>query len=269
MTKYTPPIRRKDTTRGHHYLDAEGRRVPGVTGILSDGLPKPALITWAANSTAEFAIDQWERLSSLTPSVRLKELQGARWAVKDAAANKGTAVHALAEKLVAGEEVDVPDELVGHAESYARWLDEFQVEPVRVEFSVVSYRWGYAGTGDLIADVTHLGVKRRLLIDLKTNRSGIFGETGLQLAAYRWADVLVTGDTEEPMPQVEGCAAVHIRADGCDLVPVIADEAQHKQFLYVQRVAEAGKQLSDLVGAPVRPTAHASPYRLIRSDPTE
>ena len=266
MTTYTPPIRRKDTARGHHYLDAEGRRVPGVTGILGDGLPKPALITWSANSTAEYAIDNWDKLGSLSSSARLKELQGARWAVKDAAANKGTAVHALAEKLVAGEEVDVPDELVGYAESYARFLDDFHVEPVHVEFSVVSYRWGYSGTADLIANVLHLGQKRKLLIDLKTNRSGIFGETGLQLAAYRYADVLVTGDEEEPMPEVDGCAAVHIRPDGCDLVPVIAEEPQHKQFLYTAKVAEASKQLSDLVGAPVRPPNQSHPYRLVRQE---
>jgi hypothetical protein len=266
MTKYTPPIRRKDTARGHHYLDAEDRRVPGVTTILGDGIPKPALITWAANSTAEYAIDNWDKLSSLSSSARLKELQGARWSVKDAAANRGTAVHELGERLVAGEEVDVPDELVGHAEAYARFLDDYSVEPLHTEFSVVSYRWGYAGTGDLIANLHYLGAKHRLLIDLKTNRSGIFGETALQAAAYRYADVLINGDTEEPMPEVDGCAAVHIRADGCDLIPIIAEEMQHKQFLYIQRVAQAAKELSDLIGAPVKPPNQSSPYRLIRSE---
>lgn len=267
MTKFTPPIRRKDTARGHKYEDAEGRRVPGVTSILSDGLPKPALITWAANATAEYAVDNWDQLSDKSPSVRLKELQNSRYAVKDAAANKGTAVHALAEKLVAGEEVEVPDELVGHAESYARFLDEFQVEPMHVEFSVASYRWGYAGTGDLIAHVTHLGVRRLLLMDVKTNRSGIFGETAMQLAGYRYADVLMAGDAEEqPMPEVEGCAGIHVRADGYDLIPIIAEDMQHKQFLYAMKVSEAVKQFQELVGAPVQPSNAFSPYRLVRSE---
>ena len=266
MTKFTPPIRRKDTARGHKYEDAEARRVPGVTSILSDGLPKPALITWAANATAEYAVDNWLELSGKSTSARLKELQGARYAVKDAAANKGTAVHALAEKLVAGEEVEVPDELVGHAESYARFLDDFRVEPVHVEFSVASYRWGYAGTGDLIAYVTYMGVRRLLLMDVKTNRSGIFGEVGLQLAAYRYADVLINGDEEQPMPEVEGCAGIHVRGDGYDLIPIIAEEAQHKQFLYVQRVAQAVGESRDLVGPPVSPPQTVSPYRLTRTE---
>jgi hypothetical protein len=266
MSKYTPPVRRKDTAKGHKYEDAEGRRVPGVTSILSDGLPKPALITWSANATAEYAVDKWDSLANLSPSARLRELQGARWSVKDTAANKGTAVHALAEKLVAGEEVEVPDELVGHAESYARFLDDFQVEAHHVEFSVVSYRWGYAGTGDLIANVKHVGQTRLLLLDVKTNRSGVFGESALQMAAYRYADTLLNGDGEEPMPPVDGCAAVHVRADDYDLIPVIADEQQHKAFLYVMKVAEAQRELGDLVGPPVKRPASVNPYRLTRSE---
>lgn len=76
------------------------------------------------------------------PAARLKTLQGARYAEKDAAANRGTQVHALAEELVAGKAVQAPDEIAGHVEAYARFLDEFQVAPVDVEFSVASYRHG-------------------------------------------------------------------------------------------------------------------------------
>jgi hypothetical protein len=61
---------------------------------------------------------------------------------------------------------------------------------VHVEFSVASYRYGYAGTGDLIAWLTVPGasVPSSWLLDVKTNRSGIYGETALQLAAYRYAE---------------------------------------------------------------------------------
>lgn len=268
MTRFTPPIRRKDTAKGHHYVDADGRRVPGVTTIISDGVPKPALINWAANATAEYAVDQWDELSELAPSARLTKLKGARYEVKDAAANKGTLVHGIAEKLVAGEEVAVPDELAGHAESYARFLDEWQVEPLHVEFTVISYRWGYAGTGDLIATLVAPGGERRtLLMDVKTNRSGIYGETALQLAGYRFADVLVDQGTtvEQPMPQVDGCAAIHVRGDGYSLIPVTADEQQHKQLLYAQQVAQFAKDSRDLVGAALTPP-NASTFRLTRSE---
>src|SRR2546426_12762917 len=111
VNAYAPPIRRKNHGKGHSYVDANGAKVPGVTTILGDGVPKPALINWAAKTTAEYAVDHWEDLSALGPSARLKELNGARFADRDAAARRGTEVHGLAERLVAGAEVEVPEPL--------------------------------------------------------------------------------------------------------------------------------------------------------------
>jgi hypothetical protein len=148
VSRFTAPIRRVDTAKGHYYRDAAGARVPGVTTIIGDGVPKPALINWAANATAEYAVDRWDELGALAPAQRLKRLQGARYEAKDRAANRGTEVHKAAEKLLAGQSVQVSGEIAGHVEAYARFLDAFKVEPVHVEFSCVSYRWGYAGTDD-------------------------------------------------------------------------------------------------------------------------
>lgn len=262
----TPPIRRRDTARGHYYEDAAGQRVPGVTTIIGDGVPKPALINWAATATAEYALNNWDRLSDAQPAVRLKELNGARYAEKDAAANRGTEVHRIAERLIKGERVEIPDALAGHAESYVRFLDEFQVEAVHVEFGVASYKHNYAGTGDLICWVTMADGSRRLILaDAKTNRSGIFGETALQLAGYRFADVLITADGEEPMIEVEACAAVHVRADGYSLVPVTAEREQHRAFLYAQQVGAFVANSRDLVGAAIVPPG-TSTYRLTRAE---
>jgi hypothetical protein len=68
------------------------------------------------------------------------------------------------------------------------------------------------------------------------------------------------------MPEVEGCAGIHVRADGYDLLPIIAEEPQHKQFLYIQRTAQAVNESRDLVGNPVSPPQTVSPYRLTRAD---
>ena len=255
-----PPIRRVDTARGHHYVDANNTRVPGVTTILSGGMPKAALINWAGTATAEYAVDHWEDLAQLSPAKRLAKLQKARYEEKDTAAKRGTEVHGLAERLVKGEEIEVPDELAGHVESYVAFLDAFQVEPVHIEFSIASYKHGYAGTGDLIGWFPTLG--RTLLCDIKTNRSGIFGETALQLAAYRNADVLLDEDGEHDMPPVDGCAAIHVRADGADLIPVTAGARQFRQFLYVQQVAEFDRESRDLIGAPVEVPGSARRRRL-------
>ena len=268
MSTLRPPIRRKETARGHHYVDATGARVPGVTTILSDGLPKAALVNWAANATADAAVNRWDELAQMPPAPRLKALQGARNEEKDRAAKRGTEVHGFAEQLVRGEAVQVPEELVGHVEAYARFLDEFRVKPVHIEFSVASHRHGYAGTGDLIAELWIEGRYVLALVDLKTNRSGIFGETALQLAAYRYADVLIPGfgdESEIPMPQVQATYAVHVRGDGADLIPVTAGPEQFRVFLYAQQVAQWTKHDRDLIGAPVRPDSTEAPYRLTRA----
>lgn len=264
MSRYTAPIRRHETAKGHYYKDATGQRVPGVTTIIGDGVPKPALINWAANTTADYAINLWDDLGALKPAARLKRLQGARYEEKDAAARRGTEVHRAAEELLAGKSVKVPEEIAGHVESYARFLDEFQVEPLHVEFSCISYRWGYAGTADLCARLVlpDKGPKT-LLMDLKTTRSGVFGETALQLAAYRFADVWAEDGTEFEPVKVDYCAAIHVRGDGYDLVPVEAGEQEHKDFLYAQRVGQFQARSRDLIGAPIiAPTT--STFRLAR-----
>lgn len=257
MSAFVGPIRRVDTAKSHHYVDANGRRVPGVTTVLGGGLPKPALINWAGNATAEYAVDNWAALSELSPSARLKKLQGARYEDRDAAANRGTEVHALGERLLKGEEVDVPDELAGHVESYVHFLDEYEVQPVLVETTVYSIKHGYAGTLDSVLDFPN-GLKGfsqsspRILADVKTNRSGVFGDVAYQLAPYRYSEfILGDDDSERPMIPVDGCAVIHVRADGFDLVPITAGPAQYRQFLYIAEVHRAAEESRDLVGAPV------------------
>ncbi len=257
---YTPPVRRVNHGRGHSYQDAVGRRVPGVTTIIGEGIPKPALINWSANTTAAYAVDHWDELADMTPSVRLKTLQGARFSDRDTAANRGTRVHALGERLAKGEEVEVPEELAGHVESYVRFLDEWDVWPVLQEFVTVSHRHGYAGTADLIANLRHPhnpGERELWLLDIKTSRSGVFGDVALQLAGYRYADCYVGADgLERPIPAVTRTGVVHVRADGYDLVPVTAGLQQHRALLYAQQVSRFCAGARDLVGEALTPPRH-------------
>lgn len=252
MATFTPPIRRRNYGRNHVYVDKNGVKVPGVTKILGDGVAKPALVGWSANVTADYAVDRWDELSEMKPSERLKLLKKARYEDRDAAARRGTDVHKLAQALADGEEVTVPDELAGHVESYVRFLDDWQIEPVLNEATVVSFRHGWAGTLDLIADIPPLDV--RALIDLKTSRSGIFGETALQLAAYRHADVWIDDDdAERPMVDVDECYALHCRADGYSLLPVQAGTAEYRKFRYAQEMADFAENGKYLIGEELTP----------------
>lgn len=258
MSAIKGPVRRRNHGRGHSYYDAEGRKVPGVTTLTKNGTPNDKLVGWAGNITAGYAVDHWDELAELPPSQRLKRLERARFEDRDAAANRGTAVHRLAERLVKGEQVEVPPELAGHVESYVRFLDEWDVEPIEVEFVVVSYRYGWAGTGDLIASLRHPtdpGARMVWGLDIKTSRSGIFGSVAWQLAGYfLGADVMLREDgSEHPIPAVERIGAIHVRADGYDLFPVEVGPKQLRELRYIAEVAKAVEDEPEYVGEALRP----------------
>lgn len=253
-------IKRVNRGRYHSYVDTDtGLKVPSVTTILDDGLPKKALIGWAANTTADYAVDHWDELGELTPSKRLEKLKRARYEDKDAAAKRGTEVHKLGERLVAGEEVDVPDTLAGHVESYVKFLDDFDVQPVVIEGICVNYTHRYAGTFDLIADFQipkWAGI--RWLLDIKTARSGVWPDNGLQLAAYRHAEWYRTDNEtpEQPMLDVDASWVIHVRADGYSLIPVKTGPAVFRKFLYAQQIWDWSEDLSQtVVGEAVNPPA--------------
>jgi hypothetical protein len=276
MTRYASPVRRVQVGRNHVYKDANGQRVPGVTTILGDGVPKKALINWAGNATADYAINNWDELAEMKPAARLAKLQKARYEERDAAANKGTRVHKLAEQLVAGKTVKVPDDLAGHVESYVQFLNDWEPDPVMVEAVVMSHKHGYAGTLDLAAlfSIDDLmaadGVAEPItgwsrddghafaLVDLKTSRSGIFGETALQLAGYRYADTWLDETTappvEKPMPVFDLVLGLHVRADGYDLRPIEAGTEQLRELLYARQVGIFAEVNSKhYVGEPLTP----------------
>jgi hypothetical protein len=262
-------IKRINHARSHSYVDTDtGQKLPGVTTITGNGVPKPGLINWAATATIDYAIDNWEQLSKKTPSVRAKELSGARNATRDIAANRGTTIHRLAAKLITGAKVAIPDGLDGYVQSYVRFLDDFDVDPILVEQTVVSYGHRYCGTLDLIAYLREPDYPARScwLLDIKTTRSGVFGETALQLAAYRYADVYIDADgTEVDMPEVDRTGAVWVRPDGYDLVPVEAGEPQFRQFLYARQISEFVATNRELIGDPIEPP-RASTFRLVCDD---
>ena len=253
MTGYTAPFTRRNYGRGHGYKDANGRKVPGVTTILSKGLPKPALVNWAARTAAEYAVDNWDMLNDLPVSERLGMIRDAPNSTKNAAALRGTKLHDAAQRLQETGSVDVEPEQLPLVESYLKFCDDWQFKAEFVESAVYNVSHGYAGTLDII------GVLRdgkRWLIDLKTSK-GVYGDMALQLAAYRYSEFLHDDDSEGAsdiaMPQVDAVGIVHVRADGYDLVPLTAGPAEFRSFLYIAQVAATADRLKELVHAPLTP----------------
>jgi len=238
---FQPPIRRVDdvTWKGkptHYYVDANDKKVPGVTTILDKGVPTSwALKQWRGKVIAEYAIDHWDELTQLPVVERLTTLLEVPNQVTDAAKGRGTDVHKLADALVRGLEVIVPPELTGHVDAYVKFLDRYEPEALHVESTIVSYRYGYAGTLDGILRIGG----GDYLCDIKTGRTGIYSETGLQLAGYRFADKLVLADgSEVDMPSVDGCLALHVTDRSCQVYPLKADEWMFERFLRIYRAAQ-------------------------------
>ena len=225
----------KFTPSNHRYM-LDKRPVPSVTTLLGKGLPKDALPRWAAKVAAEYAAEHIDDLVERDYDEIINLVKAAPWAKRDEAAVRGTDVHALAERLVHGEEVEVPPHLVGHVEGLADFLDRFGVEPVLTEKSCANRTYHYAGRFDLVADMR--GV--RWLFDNKTS-TGVYAETALQLAAYRGCEFYVEDDdpdTEYPMPEIERVGVLHITADGTHLVPMAGGQDPWEAWLAVMTVAK-------------------------------
>lgn len=276
-----PPTRIVKKGNGHGYL-LDGAPCPGVTTILDNGIPKPALVGWAAGTVADFVVNRltvarseadpakvrivadelvrdaldWnatrnrpEAVPPGEPLPRLalaKILKDLRYRSLDEASARGTDVHRFADRLISGEEIIVPEHLKGHVLAYVKFLEEWQPQDVLVEFVVVNRRWSYMGKGDLIATFPGVWTSGPWegqpigtgLLDIKTAQSGVFAEVALQLAGYRNGETMLHDDgTEEPMPTVDWCGVIHVRADGYSVVPMDVGEDEFRTFLYAKHLA--------------------------------
>ena len=252
----------KFNDRAHRYW-LDGRPIPGVTTLIGKGLPKPAIPYWAAKMVAEHVASDpaavAEMVDRMGPRAATAALKEVPWQKRDDAAVRGTDVHALAERLVHGEDVDVPAHLTGHVEGYARWLDRFAVEPIVTEVPVANRAAWYAGKPDAI--VRMAGADTVWLLDWKTS-SGVYGETALQTAAYARAEFYVTDspDVEHPMPTIERTGVVHITADGTTLYPLARTPEEIDQaygiFRHVAWVAGKTDWIKTAVGNPIEEPSH-------------
>lgn len=251
-----PRLSRRNHGKGHSYK-LDGVKIPGVTTILN-ALPKQ-LTRWAAEQSANYALDHWDELATLPPSDRHKRIMWAHRETVKAAALRGTKIHALGDKLAHGEPVEVPDEHRAAVEGYARFLDEWQIEAVATECPVGHTRYRYAGTADLVGIVGRIDSSALMFLDLKSGR-GVYDEAALQVAAYRHADLWQPDgpETEAPMPETAEGFVVHIGPDATRLLPVDSDADMFRGFLYVAEVSKLLRRLED--ERPILPALELEDY---------
>lgn len=223
-------------------------KAPSVTSI-TGCLPKPALKFWQGKMVAQCAVDDISMILDLllkgNEGAALDHLKRAPQRSSSVAAQTGTDVHALIETINKGTDPGAIHPLLApFIGTYRQFLDDFQPEVLEAEATVWASDDRYAGTLDAILRIDDEVV----LVDVKTGASGIWPDACLQAVAYARADVILTPDgTERPLPPIEGAAALHIRPEKYELIPLRIDDDVYEVFESLLTVANWERELSKTV----------------------
>ena len=77
----------------NHRYRLDGKAVRGVTGLISAGTPKDALIPWAAEQAGLWALNNLDQLPAIPYDSALRSMKWAHREVRDAAAIKLSLIH--------------------------------------------------------------------------------------------------------------------------------------------------------------------------------
>jgi uncharacterized protein (DUF1501 family) len=232
------------TEQGHAYT-LDGRKVPSVTTVVRNCMDKPALPYAASREAARWAWINRDAGQTLGESVWVKAATEAYREKWNRSRDDGSMLHKLAEPMVRGEPMPllvndepVPDHIRDMAGQLARFMDTWQVEPLSVEGGCFNDQHRYAGRWDLVA---RLAGEFVAVLDYKTTASGVYKETALQLAAYRYSTHYVGDDgTDRPTSELDIArgGVVWIRPDKWELRPVQCDRHMFDYFVHGLAVSE-------------------------------
>lgn len=239
----TSPI----TRSANHLYTYEGKTYPGVTGILGVLDKSAALMSWAANQTAEAVIDivrttidgkefDAQRLTQLLQSVgpegfRKAVTSRSSWQ-RDEAAALGTEVHRLADLVVTGKPTPPMTQAVrNRVMAYTDWwvASGWTIRLSEAMVVLPDEACGFGGTFDLLARDRD---GRTVLADIKTGKA-VYHEAVLQMAAYGMAKYVQPADADRvyPMPDPDRYVIIHVTADGVREVEVSVGIAERSAFL--------------------------------------
>lgn len=248
-------VNRRTTGRGRFYVDARGERYWSVTTLLK-GVPKDALMYWTAKEAAICAVDNLDRVKAIVGDdgdgrdAAIDWIKGACWRSSGKKMELGSLIHEIIESMVLDRPMPpIPDEAQPYVDQFLDFQDKWAPQWEASELTVYSRSQKHAGTLDLIGIVPGHG---RLLIDTKTG-SGVYPETALQISAYRHSEFVELPDgTEQPVPEVDGGAVLHLRPDGYELIPVDCDRWVYDVFLWAREIYRWMNETSkSVVGDPL------------------
>ena len=227
--------------RHRYYLDDAGP-IPSVTTITGI-LDKPALTWWRLEQLAANAVQDAEMLAIMRDrgdtEAAIKYVMTRRDA-SDAARERGTDFHALAERWHKGEDVTAPVALADEWAGYLAWRAESGVRAFYAEEMVCNIEHDYAGTFDEIGVIDD----ETWMLDVKSSKSvanakgRVWSEYRLQLKAYSEGEFIGRPDSAEriPLPHIDRYGIVHVTAAGTRLVEAAVTEADWAAFLDCRRL---------------------------------
>lgn len=232
-------------TPTRHTYALDGKRVPGVTTVIRNATDKPALVSAAAKEAAIWGAANRAAIETMGPEAWVRAATAAPRLLWRAKAERGTLLHEAARQLVRGDPLTPvtdgeqwPDDTIRAAENLARFMDEWDMDPLWTERPVFHTEDRWAGTIDAVATLRGGG---RWLLDYKTSETGVYPESSMQLSAYRHATHIqvLTDDglLDYPMPEVDRCAVVWVRPDGYEVRPVRADASTYAVFRHMLHVS--------------------------------
>lgn len=227
------PYEKEEPRRYMH--PTTGELVPSVTTVISGGVPQPWGMPWAARMAAEHATANWLRLGTLPPVDRIYEMKNAYKVYAEEKASIGNVVHDLVDAWSTGRPgPDPPREVDSYINKFIDFLTVKRPEFIENEVTLFSRTYGYAGTADFIVKVDD----KVWLADLKTGKS-LHSEIGLQLAALANCDFILREDgTEEPIPEIEGLAGLHLRPRSWKFTEVGESDSCFATFLAAKNILE-------------------------------
>jgi hypothetical protein len=257
---------------GHHYfvsalLDddhwVEVGPLASVTTVLDPMKATGPLVGWAKREVAAAALRNLDRLAEMVKESGVDS--AAKWLTsipdykRDTAAYAGSEAHLIAEAYANGQVIHA-SVASPKVRQYLAWSQLWQPRYVGIEMMVVNFTHGYAGTGDLWADLptgagsewatgrygekilVKPGEYELWLLDIKTGNlaKGPYDEHWLQLAGLHGAkNQMWTGSPGKaeltPAPRATRFGILHLAEDKATLWEGQVGPAEFETFLASKR----------------------------------
>jgi len=224
-----------DEKKHLHQLLVDGiwKNLTGCTTVLSV-VAKPALISWAANMTADFVktFISGSENKTFTAAELIPVLEDARKAHakrKSSAGDKGKAIHLQIELLIRDAIQDTqgyikvvpqPETTSKSIINFINWASENKVKFLESEKNIYSEKLWIGGILDGLLEIDG----DVWIMDIKTASSGLYAENMWQMAGY---EIMLTESTE--YKKIKGYILLNLKENGEFLEKRSVSNEEHKK----------------------------------------